>query len=369
MAALNEDGMKLYYFVGRLNPPHDGHIAALRHMIQSANATGQKALIILGNGPNGGITTMEDPITFASKERVLRIVLAGLNFDVIEGVDQAVEKIVDWAKRQITPHTRKVVFVQVSGNKDDNSTKLGWLNVALMKQTGVLNVDIVARSEPFDAVIQTGVVMSATTVRKDAYTFFLSGTRDLFAAKYGRFYGDSTYEIYDAIIQGAKGASPEDIQAYIDKKELPPIQLNYIDALNDVKKAEQKAIKTHEIAIKTPTEQNQQKASDARQAVIDAKQKVLDIERAILVSEPGQSAIRLKPKGAVKLSAEPYEIGNKGASGKGTSGKGTSGKGASGKGNKGASGKGTKGSGKETKGRGRGGANKTRKKSRKVYFV
>jgi len=368
MAALNEGVTTLYYFMGRLNPPHEGHIQALRNMIEKANSKGYKALIILGNGPNGGITTMEDPISFASKERVLRIVLAGLKFDVIEGVDQAVEKIVDWAKTQI--NTRQVVFVQVSGNKDDNSTKLGWLNVALMKQTGVLNVDIVARSEPFDAVNQNGAVISATTVRKDAYRCFLSGEGHRFAAKYGRFYGDSTEEIYSAIVQGAKGASPEDIQAYIDKKELPPIQLNYIDALNDVKKAEQKAIKTQENAIKTPTEQNQQKASDAAQAVIDAKQKVLDIEGAILVSEPGQSAGEeaIRKKGAVKLSTEPYE---KGASEKRTSGKGTSGKGNKGASGKGTSGKGTgKGtSGKETKGRGRGGANKTRKKSRKVYFV
>ena len=49
------NSLKLYYFIGRLNPPHEGHIAALLNLIIHAIDTGGLAIILLGSGPNGGV--------------------------------------------------------------------------------------------------------------------------------------------------------------------------------------------------------------------------------------------------------------------------------------------------------------------------
>ncbi len=56
----------IYYFIGRLNPPHNGHIDALIHLIDMAKATNSIPLILLGNGPKLG-NPLDNPITFDLK--------------------------------------------------------------------------------------------------------------------------------------------------------------------------------------------------------------------------------------------------------------------------------------------------------------
>ena len=40
---------KLFYFIGRLNPPHNGHIAALKKLVHMANKENSVPLILLGS--------------------------------------------------------------------------------------------------------------------------------------------------------------------------------------------------------------------------------------------------------------------------------------------------------------------------------
>ena len=70
--------IKLFYFIGRCNPPHDGHIYTLAEMIRTVmkeNDDGNysKACIILGDGPYHlpGERLPSDPIEHALKERVI----------------------------------------------------------------------------------------------------------------------------------------------------------------------------------------------------------------------------------------------------------------------------------------------------------
>ena len=49
----NKKDLRIYYFVGRLNPPHNGHIETLRRLIQSAidqnlDNPNYKVIILLG---------------------------------------------------------------------------------------------------------------------------------------------------------------------------------------------------------------------------------------------------------------------------------------------------------------------------------
>ena len=56
-----------YYFIGRLNPPHEGHIEALLNVISNAIVNRGIAIILLGSGPNGGERTSKDPLDFGLK--------------------------------------------------------------------------------------------------------------------------------------------------------------------------------------------------------------------------------------------------------------------------------------------------------------
>ena len=45
--AEGNDEANFFYFIGRLNPPHDGHIFALKELVSKAMNNGSKALILL----------------------------------------------------------------------------------------------------------------------------------------------------------------------------------------------------------------------------------------------------------------------------------------------------------------------------------
>ena len=60
------------YFVGRANPPHDGHIEGLLMLCLYAIEHGGKAIILLGSGPNGGARTSKDPLDFDLKSKFIK---------------------------------------------------------------------------------------------------------------------------------------------------------------------------------------------------------------------------------------------------------------------------------------------------------
>jgi len=256
MAALNE-GLHLYYFVGRLNPPHGGHIATLRHMLEEARKRGGRAIIILGSGPYGGLKTMDDPIPFELKREFLERELsefAGL-FEIVKR-DNDVEQITEWSKKIISElgQPQHISFIQYAGNKDDNSTKLSYINSILMTKGAVFGARITTDIVSQKAVASNrGTDMSATTVRKDAYRSKLAEDPGSFFEKYKPLYKQLIETMYAAIIDGTRDgateASDSDIQQYIDNGTLPEIQRTIIAKMEaDKRKAKKEAANSKKAA-------------------------------------------------------------------------------------------------------------------------
>jgi hypothetical protein len=209
------------YFIGRLNPPHEGHIAALLSVVEEAIDSGGIAILLFGSGPNGGIQTSKDPIDFDLKSRFviaklkkeLQIRHPDLNLNKmfepggqiqIEEMGKPVDQIRGIIQKDLLSNLfDELQTFRVSGEKDngDDVKKLEWIEKAL--RAGILDkegniIPIETNILPFPAVSNvSGNAMSATQVRQDARTMSL----DDFKEKYGDFYTTFTKEIYDVINQ------------------------------------------------------------------------------------------------------------------------------------------------------------------------
>ncbi len=209
------------YFIGRLNPPHEGHIAALLSVVEEAIDSGGIAILLFGSGPNGGIQTSKDPIGFDLKSRFviaklkkeLQIRHPDLKLDEmfkpggqiqIEEMGKPVEQIRGIIQKDLISNLfNELQTFRVSGEKDngDDVKKLEWIEKAL--RAGILDeegniIPIETKILPFPAVSNvSGNAMSATQVRQDARTTSL----DDFNEKYGDFYTTFTEEIYNVINQ------------------------------------------------------------------------------------------------------------------------------------------------------------------------
>jgi len=199
-----------FYFIGRLNPPHSGHIAALAQMIAMANASGCAPLILLGNGPGGGARTLDDPITFEMKRGFLQSKLPG-DYIMLE-MENPAKQVCDYIRSglsQIATPLSEIDIYQFAGNKGDDSNKLDFIKPCAMQSASetpaAVGAKITTGTVAIKAVVSDGLQMSATQVRKDAYSAFLSNADGMdglstFSAKYGDFYGPFTEAIYRAII-------------------------------------------------------------------------------------------------------------------------------------------------------------------------
>ena len=303
--------LTLYYFVGRMNPPHPGHLATLVHMISQARANGGTSLILLGSGPNGGMTTMDDPIGFDLKKAFLEDKLIEYGFTpedyTIMEKTNPVEDVAGWCREKINA-TTSVELVHIAGDKDGNSEKLSFINRAL-NDTTINGAVIRTSTKPYPAVESNGGVMSATTVRKDAYKCFLNHRKDQFVATHTEFYGEFTDRIYEAIVNGAKGASIEEIHRYIEHKQLPSIQSDYINAT----KAAVAAV-TAEKKLKLDASKKD-KLDKAKQKVKDTEHRIRLIEAALESAVPGHKA---EIAGAAAMANTPHNSRGNRANGKGT---------------------------------------------------
>jgi len=210
--------LKVYYFIGRLNPPHQGHIAALTQMIEKANSDNSVALIILGSGPKRE-RTMDNPIPYETKEAFLRYILPReLRFEIRQMTTGLAD--VELWYQSILSHIKPpscVEFIRFAGDKGDNATKLQYMDTHLGKLPRCK-----AFTFPIPAVMASATTeMSATAVRKFAYRAHLNemlGVANGFAsfnAEYGKFYKEFTRNIYNDIIYPVLEASPEKIEAYM----------------------------------------------------------------------------------------------------------------------------------------------------------
>lgn len=240
--------LKVYYFIGRLNPPHNGHIEGLSQLIQTAYENEGKVLILLGSGPKGGLKTLNDPIDFELKRRIIINQLKrrfGDNFinermrdgdiQILE-MEKPAAQIASEIERMINPSHRIVKITRFSGDKDGDVEKLAFVDVGAVKQIQDRhgNMEVSSTVVPVPAIATSGIEMSATRVRKDAYQAYLDDKnknnpereRDRegyqnFSSKYNEFYGPDTRDIYDAIIAQALELTDDQIREYIETTKLP----------------------------------------------------------------------------------------------------------------------------------------------------
>ena len=234
----NGKEFNFFYFIGRLNPPHNGHIAALQKLVEQAKSTGSTALILLGSGPkqsDGNKRTMDNPIPFITKKDFVESKLEGVNDKdyIIREITNPTKDISDYISEQLAkssnlPNLTDIKITHIAGGKDEDASKLSFaLKSAVTTATRLAPpsatvIGTVATIEPENT--DTGSAMSATQVRKDAYKTVLNGNGfEEWNIKYGVFYGLMAETIYKEILYPITnyGLTKEQIQTYIDTGELP----------------------------------------------------------------------------------------------------------------------------------------------------
>ena len=252
--------LKIYYFIGRLNPPHPGHIAALIQMIERANADNSVALIILGSGPKRK-RTMDNPIPYDTKKAFLRYILPKkLKYSIMQ-MTTGLADVEQWYQSVLShiPPPTCVDFIRFAGDKGDNATKLQYMDIHLSKIPKCTSGTIAI--PPIMANASTE--MSATEVRKTAYKAHLNELKtgisgyEMFREKYSGFYKEFTRNIYLDIIMPILEANPEDIDTYIKTSKMP-------SKSKSKSKAKTKKIKQM-VTEQTQAEQTQAEQTQAEQ--------------------------------------------------------------------------------------------------------
>jgi hypothetical protein len=244
-----QDEANFFYFIGRLNPPHDGHIFALKELVSKAMSKGSKALILLGSGPqqpgDGDKRTFENPIPFKLKKEFIEQQLKSIRAN--EGTNYIIQPmntphgdlaryISESLKNKNVSDIKEIKINHFAGGKDEDATKLKSIldfasKVAASENPGAsvsANV-VVIEPKPNESGLQP---MSATQVRKDAYKTYLDGTGyEGWLQQYKVFYGTMAQEIYEEILYPIyklerNGLNKEDeikplVREYIETGKLP----------------------------------------------------------------------------------------------------------------------------------------------------
>jgi hypothetical protein len=216
--------LNIFYFIGRLNPPHPGHIHALTQMIETANAHNSVALILLGSGPKGE-RTLENPVPFETKEEFLKFILPPHLQYTIRRLTNPSADVTQWYENVLShiEYPSQVEFVRFAGDKGDNATKF----LSLDDYFRSLHVRSKSTTVAIPPVMSASTEMSATIVRRDAYTAYVNGKdqgRDgypLFRDQYYDFYDNFCEQMYREIVEPATNLSREEIIAYIQDKTMP----------------------------------------------------------------------------------------------------------------------------------------------------
>ena len=72
--------LNFFFLIGRLSPPHIGHIYTIKSMIDRSKQMGCIAYILLGEGSKKNIRTLKDPINFELKSNFVRDKLISLGY-------------------------------------------------------------------------------------------------------------------------------------------------------------------------------------------------------------------------------------------------------------------------------------------------
>ena len=230
----NGQSKKLFYFIGRLNPPHNGHIAALQELVNLAKESNSVPLILLGSGPtqkNGDKRTMDNPISFETKKQLIESKLLGVQGRdyIITEMANPSKDVSEYVSTQLgdSSDLQDIQITHIAGGKDDDATKLSFVLKSAENTASRLvpNATVTASVEAIEPeVTDTGSAMSATKVRKDAYKTILNGNGfEEWNTKYGVFYGPMAQNIYTEILAPTikSEVTPEQIQDYINNGTLP----------------------------------------------------------------------------------------------------------------------------------------------------
>jgi hypothetical protein len=265
--------VNFYYFIGRLNPPHDGHIHALTKLVEKAKQDKCKALILLGSGPtpkggDGDKRTMDNPISFDTKKAfiVSKLNEISANEDEDYLIQEMTNPFTDVSRyigsyfddNNIDDENAEITITQIAGGKDNDATKLSSV---------LVHASTVASRNAQKAKVYTNVetiepqpsrsgndAMSATQVRKSVYRNYLDGNGfdgngyDTWEPRYKDFYGGLARTIYEEILypviklenikQNDVQSVRTDIENYIENGILP----SYTEQKNKKPKTTKKKI-------------------------------------------------------------------------------------------------------------------------------
>ena len=211
--------LTIYFFIGRMNPPHAGHEASLRQLMEMAMGEHSIPLILAGSGPKGE-RTLDNPLSFITKQRVLKYRLSGSLCEIREKTNPVVD-VLNWTEEIMRNTGQTVVeFKLVTGDKGENATKLDGILQGILKTAQKKGIQATGSSVAIRAIVNEGVEMSATQVRKDALKALVSGDGS-FHAKYSGYYGPHTENVFGEIAQIATSMSPPQVISYIATGELP----------------------------------------------------------------------------------------------------------------------------------------------------
>ena len=209
--------ISFFYFIGRLNPPHNGHIAALHSLIIMARDDNSFPLILLGNGPQSKSCSkdqqttnkLDNPIDFELKKEFIQYKLLtqyGIDpttYLIVEMGSPAkqVSNYITFTLEQpgLSQNINEVKIYHVAGDKDGDTTKLDFIKpIARGSVTNILSQleRIVTETIGIPAITEGTEEMSATKVRLSIYEGVLKQNPGIFMEKYGVFYDDYAGRIY-----------------------------------------------------------------------------------------------------------------------------------------------------------------------------
>ena len=227
----NKTDLRIYYFIGRLNPPHKGHIDALEQLIQRAidenpGNSNYKIIILLGSGPKKG-NRLDNPISFLTKKNFIESKLQekfpdtdtfifNTNVDILD-MTNAPSQIIAKTLPLITENIEKIAMLRASGMKDGDVSKLKFIeeNIRkiLIKYESILTTNVIGIEPVTNA---DDISMSATQVRIDILQDCISQTN--LSEKWRSFYGSFFDTIKGEICRIAEIVNADNVRSYIAEK-------------------------------------------------------------------------------------------------------------------------------------------------------
>ena len=241
-----KEPIELYfsYFIGRCNPPHQGHFHMINAAIVAANRpeVEGKALILLGSGPKTKYgtdrRTEENPLTFDLKKEIIEkniycvkdesvkdekrererelelesVILEEPNYEIVEMTNpttQVIEFVETELKTYDVNTSFKITVEHFCGEKElEDKNKMRFYEAiqtaiqTILTENITSDYNIVAIEKKINkgnVPNETGASMSATQIRTTAFS-----SKDKFKDDYSCLYGDDTTKVYDAIIEGKR---------------------------------------------------------------------------------------------------------------------------------------------------------------------